>query len=228
LLPLDIRLFAGIPAAGAAEFADKVVATAGRFPADPDAFRVLFEAQRLAGRTALAKAAAERWAELAPGSGLAIAARADALSDTLAAARNHDPAEWVAVRKLYAEAAKKAPDAPHILHGFYQSYLKQGITPPESAQNALYHAFELLPQFGELRMQVAADFEMRGMIDEAIAVIRPEAYLSIDPSALDDRERRKREARLKKYRVAGERESETAREMLNRLEAKKKGATAPK
>ena len=62
LLPLDIRLFAGIPAAGAAEFADKVVATAGRFPADPDAFRVLFEAQRLAGRTALAKAAAERWA----------------------------------------------------------------------------------------------------------------------------------------------------------------------
>jgi hypothetical protein len=224
MLPLDIRLYSGIPAGDAAEFADKVAAAAARYPADPDAFRVLYEAQRLAGRTAQARAAATRWAELAPDSGLAIAAQADALSDALAAAGNRDATQWTAVRKLYAAAVKKAPDTPHILHGFYQSYLKQGITPPESAQNALYRAFELLPQYDELRMQLAADFEMRGMIDEAIAIIRPEAYLAIDPSELDARKKRKREADLKKYKVAGEKHGETAREMLNRLEGKKAAA----
>jgi len=228
LLPFDIRLYAGIPAGSATEFADRVAASAARYPADPEAFRILFEAQRLAGRNAQAKAAADRWAELAPESGLAIAARADALSDVLAAAANRDAAQWVAVRKLYADAAKKAANEPRILQGFYQSYVRQGIMPPESAQNALYTAFELLPQFDDLRMQLAGDFEMRGMIDEAIAIIRPEAYLSIDPSALGDSEKRKREARLKKYREAGEKETETPREMLNRLEAKKKAGARPK
>jgi hypothetical protein len=221
MLPLDIRLYSGIPAGDIKEFADRTSAAAGRYPADPEALRVLFEAQRLAGRTAQASETATRWAELAPDNGLAIAARADALADSLRASGNRDAAQWTAVRKLYADAAKKAPNEPRILHGFYETYAGQGVTPPESAQNALYTAFELLPQFDELRMQVARDFEMRGMLDAAIAVIRPEAYLSVDRSELDANERRKREAREKKYRVAGERVGETAREMLNRLEEKK-------
>lgn len=221
MLPLDIRLYAGVPTDDIAQFADRAATTAKRHSGDADVYRVLFEAQRLAGRTAEASAAAKRWAELAPESGVAIAGQADALSDALVAASNRDAAQWTAVRKLYADAAKKSPNEPRILHGFYQSYTRQGIRPPESAQNALYTAYELLPQYDELRIQVASDFEMRGMIDEAITVIRPEAYLSIDRSELDEGERRKREARRKKYKVAGERDGETAREMLNRLEAKK-------
>lgn len=224
MLPFDIRLYAGVPAKDAGAFVDKVSAAAAHFPDDPDALRVLFGAQRLAGRVGEARATAKHWAERAPEDGLAIAAQADSLSDELAAAGNHDAARWSEVRKLYALAAKKAPKTPQILQGFYESFRRQGMMPPDAAQNALYSAFELLPQFDDLRMEVASDFEMRGMIDDAISVIRPAAYLSIDPSKLGEDERRKRDERLKKYKVAGEHDGETAREMLNRLEAKKAAA----
>ena len=44
------------------------------------------------------------------------------------------------------------------------SFVTQGVLPPDDAQNALYTAMELAPSDGELRYQLARDFEQRHMI----------------------------------------------------------------
>lgn len=222
MLAFDMRLSAGIAARDAANFARRAAETADRFPDDPYAIGIKYEAARIAGQTAAAAQAARQWLAVAPNDGLAISAQADVDIAALAAAGDRDPAKWAAVRRRYAEAARKSPDEPRILHAFYQSYRAQGVRPPDAAQNALYRAHELLPQDDGLRQEVAADFEMRGMIAEAISVIRPAAIESADLSGLSDAEKRKREADRARYRLAGDEQgSETPREMLARLEAKK-------
>jgi hypothetical protein len=224
MLPFEMRLYSGVPAEDAASFADRVTAVARRFPADASALRLTYEAQQLAERSSAAAETVEKWLSVAPDDGLAIAAKADLLTDRLAAGKVTDPAQWKAARALYVEAVRKAPNTPSILRGFYRSYVKQGVTPPDSAQNALYSALELIPQQDDLRREVAADFEARGMIDAAIAVIRPAAFEAIDPSELSESERRRREANRRKYKLAGAEDHETAREMLKRLEQKRSAA----
>ncbi|WP_029935569.1 hypothetical protein [Sphingomonas sp. UNC305MFCol5.2] len=221
MLSYDMRMYAGVPARDVGTFADKVADAARSHMADPYALRLAAEAQRLAGRNDRAAEFVDHWLEVAPDDGRAIAAKADLLIDRLAATGDKDAERWTAARKLYAEAAKKTPDDPRILRGFYMSYVKAGRLPPEAAQNALYRAFELMPQYDDMRAQVASDFEARGMIDAAIATIRPAAFLSVDPSGLSESEKRKRDKEKVRYRIAGETDGETAREMLIRLEALK-------
>ena len=94
----------------------------------------------------------------------------------------------------------------------------QGGVPPEEAQNALYDAMELAPSDGEIRYELARDFEQRRMIPEAIAVIRPEANSSVDHSNESDSERRRREELEERNREAGTVRHETPLEMLRRLQ----------
>ena len=106
-----------------------------------------------------------------------------------------------------------------MLEAYYRSFVMQGVLPPEDAQNALYTAMELAPSDGELRYQLARDFEQRHMIPEAIAIIRPEAYQVPHRGNELEGERRRREEREIRERQAGRAHHETALEMLNRLEA---------
>ena len=222
MIDFEMQLYAGVPRAEVGAFADRVAKVAARYPDDVHALALNAEAQRLAGRAADAAATAEHWLRIAPNDGLALAAQADARSDMLVAARSTDPVQWREVRQIYGAAAKAMPDRPQILRGFYETYLRQGIMPPESAQNALYSAFTMLPQEDGLRHEVAADFERRGLLDAAIAVIRPAAFQMVDPSELSPRDRQKREQAKLKHKIAGDADDEeTAREMLDRLEAKK-------
>jgi len=86
---------------------------------------------------------------------------------------------------------------------------------------------ELAPSDSNLRYKVAADFEKRDMIEEAIAIIRPDAYRLPHRKNESEKEKKRREEREEKYRGAGQAKRETAREMLARLEqrlaAKRKG-----
>jgi hypothetical protein len=65
------------------------------------------------------------------------------------------------------------------------------------------------------------------MIEEAVTIIRPVAYVLPHRKNESAKEKKRREEREEKYRGAGEVKRETAREMLARLEgklaAKKKG-----
>lgn len=220
MLPYVIKLQAGIPNANTGGFADAVKAVAARFPNDPYALETLADAERLAGRHADAIATADRWIAAAPENGMAVAIRAMAQMDQLAAAKSKDEAAWNAARAMLVKANKMSPDQPRILEAFYRNYSMRGMLPPASAQNALFRAYELLPQDDDLRQDVAADLEARGLFSDAIFVIKPIAVTIADPKELSPAEKAKRDAAKAKRRLAGSTDRETPREMLLRLEKK--------
>jgi hypothetical protein len=77
---------------------------------------------------------------------------------------------------------------------------------------------ELAPSDDDLRYRVAADFEQRDMIEDAVAIIRPLALTL--PSKESEKQKRNREKMEDKYREAGREKRETARDMFLRLQKK--------
>ncbi|HEY5710967.1 MAG TPA: hypothetical protein VIT38_03640 [Allosphingosinicella sp.] len=219
LITDEIKLSQGYSQDEAAEFANRVRGIAARFPDDPFAVRMVMETAFLAGDNAAAATAADRLIALEPNNGRALATRGRILVAGLAAAHSTDRAAWTAARQYIIRANRASPNDPVVLQAYYQSFVDQGASPPDDAQNALYTAMELAPSDGELRYQLARDFEQRRMIPEAIAIIRPEAYQVPHRGNESEAEKRRREEREQRYRRAGTVRHETALEMLTRLEA---------
>jgi Flp pilus assembly protein TadD len=219
LIDEDIALGGGLPRTLAAKFAERVRSKAARYSSSPYALRILVEAERAAGNNAAAQAAVDRWLTLKPKDGLAMMHKAQLQIDSLAAAKSTDPAAWDGARSLIVQASKASPGTPEILLAYYNSFVRQGVAPPAGAQNALVRAFELVPQDEMLRYLVAADFENRGMIQEAVATIKPVAF-ELHGSDENAKKKKKEEELREKYRVAGDTRTETPREMLERLEKK--------
>ncbi len=222
MMTLSIELAQGILKREAAEFAGKVRDSAARFPNDPFALALLSEAERLAGKHDAASAAADRLLAAAPDDPRGLLQKALAEMERLRAASSRDPRAWAAARQHLVRASRAAPNDPLVFEAFYDSYAALGPVPPEAAQAALYRAMELAPSDGDIRYKVAADFEKRGMIEDAIAIIRPDAYRLPHRKGESEKEKKRREEREEKYRGAGQTKRETAREMLARLEAKRK------
>ena len=220
MMKLSIELAQGILKREAAEFAGKVRSAAKRFPDDPFALALLSEAERLAGNRDAAAAAADRLLATAPNDPRGLLQKALAEMERLKAASSRDAGAWGAARQYLVRAAKLAPNDPLVLEAYYDSYEGQGVMPPEAAQAVLYKAHELAPSDSDLRYKVAADFEKRGMIEDAITIIRPVAYVLPHRKGESAKEKKRREEREEKYRGAGEVKRETAREMLARLEGK--------
>lgn len=218
MMTLSIELAQGILKREAADFAGKVRSAASRFPNDPFALALLAEAERLAGNRDAAVAAADRLLAAAPNDPRGLLQKALAEMERLKAAGSRDPKAWSAARQYIVRASRVVPNDPLVLDAFYESHAGLGTLPPEAAQAALYRAMELAPSDSDLRYKVAADFEKRGMIEEAIAIIRPDAYRLPHRKNESEKEKRRREEREEKYRGAGETKRETAREMLIRLE----------
>lgn len=219
LIMHDIALGRGIFRRDAAEFASDVRRSVARFPNDLHALRLLTEAERAAGNRDAALAAAARWHKADPASGLALMHKAELDIEALVAARSTDEEAWDTARAQMITASKLTRGEPQILLSYYESFKAQGKLPPAAAQNALVEAFKLVPQADMLRHMVATDFEARGMIDTAITIIKPAAYqLHSDEN---DPKKKKRAAELReKYREVGDTRTETALEMLTRLEKK--------
>jgi tetratricopeptide (TPR) repeat protein len=223
MMELAIELSQGILKREAAEFAGKVRSAAKSFPNDPFALGLLSEAERLAGNRDAAVAAADRLLAAAPADPRGLLQKALAEMDRLKAASSRDAKAWGAARQHLVRASRAAPNDPLVLEAFYDSYAGQGIVPPEPAQAALYRAHELAPSDGDLRYKLASDFEKRDMIPEAIAMIRPVAFVLPHRKGESAKEKKRREEREEKYRAAGEVKRETARELLARLEGKLAG-----
>ena len=220
LIPLEIELSQGLLQREAKKFADKVRGAASRFPDDPYALALLAEAERLAGNRDAASAAADRLLAKAPNDPHGLLQKALIEMDRLRAASSKDPAAWTAVRQYLVRASRVRPQDPLVLEAYYDSYDGSGALPPEPAQAALYHAMELAPSDSDLRFKLASDFEKRDMIEDAIAIIRPSAYVLPHRKSETEKEKKRREELEDKYRGAGEHRHETAREMLERLERK--------
>jgi hypothetical protein len=136
-------------------------------------------------------------------------------------ARSADAAAWRRPRADLVRAIRLAPSDPLILEAYYDSFIAQGVLPPAGAQNGLYEALNLAPGDQRLRHKLAADFEQRDMIDEAIAIIRPLAYAMPHRGSESGAERQRRERERQRSALAGQPLTETAREMLDRLERKR-------
>ncbi|HTU09671.1 MAG TPA: hypothetical protein VMG08_02135 [Allosphingosinicella sp.] len=218
LMMQEIKLSQGYPQREAVEFAAQVRGIAARFPNDPFALRLVMESAYLAGDNAGALDAANRLLAVEPNNPRALTTKAMIQLAGLVAANNRTAAAWTAAREPLLRAKRVAPRDPLVLRAFYRSFAMQGGLPPEEAQNALYDAMELAPSDGELRYELARDFEQRRMIPEAIAIIRPEANSAVDHSNESAAERRRREELEERNRQAGTVRHETPLEMLRRLE----------
>jgi tetratricopeptide (TPR) repeat protein len=220
LITYEIRLSQGYRQRDAAQFAGEVRTIAARFPDDPFAIRMVMETERLAGNDAAALAAADRLLAAEPNNARALATKGLIQIASLRTARSTDAAAWDAARQLFVRANRTARNDPIVLTAYYDSYVAQGVRPPDGAQAALFRALELAPSDSELRYKVALDFEQRDMLPEAIAIIRPDAYATPHRGNESDDERRRREGREERERQAGTVRHETAREMLARLETR--------
>jgi tetratricopeptide (TPR) repeat protein len=218
LMAYAIRLGQGIRQRDAADFAARLRGVAARFADDPHALNLLAEAERLAGNREAAAAALDRLLAVAPNDSRGLMQKGVLELAGLKAAASTDAKAWAQARTYLERAGKIAPKDPLILQAFHESYRSQGVLPPDSAQNALYSAMELAPSDDELRYQVAADFEQRDMIEEALAIIRPLAFTL--PPKESDKQKREREKLEDKYRQAGRDKRETARDMFLRLQKK--------
>ena len=215
----EIKVSQGYEQREAAEIANHVRGVAARFPDDPFALRLVMETQYLAGDNAAALAAADRLLAIEPANARALATKGLIQAAGLAAAHSSDTAAWRAARLFLVRAVNATPTDPVVLEAYYQSFVMQGVLPPEDAQSALYSAMELAPSDGELRYELARDFEQRHMIPEAIAIIRPEAYQVRHRDGESESERRRRQERENRERQAGRAYHESALDMLTRLEA---------
>ena len=214
LLSAEVRLGQGVLNRDLPTFAGEVRGIAARYPDDPFALRLLVEVERLASNIPAANAAADRLLAVAPDDARGLMHKALLRIDALRAGA--PTAEWAAARAMIQRAMTMSPGDPLVHEAYYDSFAGAGALPPEEAQAALYRAHELAPSDSRLRYRVAADFEARGLIPEAIAIIRPDAYEM--PEEESERERERREQMEARYRRAGtQQRRETARDMLDRL-----------
>ena len=221
LVDQEIKLGRGLYASEAKSFASKVRQIASRFPRDPYALGMLAESEWLAENKQAAAAVVQEWLSVAPGSGRAMLLQARLATDALTAAKSTDAKAWDSARQQILAANKLSPTDPMPYEAYYDSFPAQGVSPPASAQNALFRAFELVPQDEDIRYKLVADYEARDMLEEAITVIKPIAVEGYDPDDESKSEQAKRERRKVKYRQAGEAiDGERPIEMLRRLEKK--------
>lgn len=222
LMDESVKLAQGVLKRNAGKFAADVRRAAAPFPSDPFALALLSEAERLAGQPAAAAAAADRLMAAAPNDPRGLLQKGLSEMARLRASSSSDVAAWRSARQHLAKAVRLAPNDPLALQAYYESFSATHAVPPDEAQAALYRAMELAPSDPELRYKVAHDFEKRGMIDDAIAIIRPAAYKL--PHKETQKQKDRREELEERYREAGTTKRETARQMLDRLQAKRKAA----
>jgi len=228
LLFTEIHLGSGISRAYVGRFSQSVRSLAGRYSGDPYALRILAEAERLAGNRAQAEQAVNRLLAIRPEDPKGLLFRGLLNVDALRESNSRDEAAWNAARAPLLRANRLAPNDAQVLLAYYDSYRGQDSLPPAHAQNALVRAMNLVPQDDLIRYRVAADYERRDMIEEAIFTIRPDAYATHEDE--NEAARRRRERNYERYGPAGEERRETAREMLTRLEtrlAQQRGTATP-
>ncbi|OYX51234.1 MAG: hypothetical protein B7Y97_05665 [Sphingomonas sp. 32-66-10] len=225
LVNIEMRMSAGVLVSGAKTFANRVRSVTRPYMSDPDALRVLADAERMAGNRAESLAAADRLLTLDPASPWGNYFRSVNEIDALIAAQSTDETAWDATRARLRAAMKALPNEPRFARAFYESYSRRGVLPPASAQNALAHALDLIPRENSLRLLVVKDYEARGMIQDAIDTLAPLAYGLEDESEKAKRQREKFRGQFRE--VDDEDDAETPREMLVRLLAKRDGKAAP-
>ncbi|HVJ00781.1 MAG TPA: hypothetical protein VM662_01285 [Sphingomonas sp.] len=219
LMLYDIRLHAGISREEGSRFAAQLRRDAARFANDPFALRLRAETAYLLGDQAELTAVASRWLAAAPNDPKALLFDGLGKARALQIAKSTDASAWNAARAPIVAATRQTQDDPQVFKGYYDTFVMQGVTPPAGAQSGLFHAPELVPQDDELRYQLARDFESRGLVKDAINIIRIAALQLPDKEKnAGEQEKAKEEREREKHALMGVPTHESPREMLARLE----------
>ncbi|ABF53989.1 tetratricopeptide repeat protein [Sphingopyxis alaskensis] len=85
-------------------------------------------------------------------------------------------ADWVAARQPIILANNTDPDDPVPLYAYYDSFLRQGITPPKIAVTGLERAFALGPESADARIAYALALAHDGDLDRATRLAKVVAF----------------------------------------------------
>jgi tetratricopeptide (TPR) repeat protein len=85
-------------------------------------------------------------------------------------------ADWTAIRRLFSKANHIDPYAPEPLMLYYESFVKQGGTPPRQAVDGLLAALEFSPQDDELRLMAVRRMIKERDLRTAAMLFKPIAY----------------------------------------------------
>jgi hypothetical protein len=186
LLPYEAMLGRGIAPRGRKRFVREVREVARLYPDDPQALALLAAAELQAGRRRAAQAAVDRWIALRPDEPRALMYKSMVGFADLSAKRSTDEAKWAKARQWIERARRTAPRDPMVMDIYYDSFTIQGVAPPPDASDGIIRALQLVPQFDDLRLKVASDYERRNHIEAAILAVKPAAFRSEGPGAAMD------------------------------------------
>ncbi|QWC56208.1 hypothetical protein F7D01_03085 [Erythrobacter sp. 3-20A1M] len=217
LMRYQVRLYSGYEVSDLPQIISAVQAIRTEDPDNLMGLGIQAKLQNLDGKYADALASSKRLLELDDNNVIGLTEKGKAMVGLLDSSANEAAWEEARAPLLAAIEASKTATEPRV--AFFKSYLTQGILPSVAAQNYMVQAFDLLPQNDEIRYLVARDFEQRGMLDDAVAVIEPAAYGTFDG---DEGKKRRRERLMKRFaeKYTNIQNYESPLEMLNRLREK--------
>ncbi|MCT2560132.1 DUF1570 domain-containing protein [Tsuneonella sp. YG55] len=220
LMRYRIRLYSGYPVSALPKIISAVADIRKAAPENVMGLEIQSQLENLAGRHAAALETAEHLLRVDPNNVIGLTEKGEALVGQLARGASEDQLTAAREPLHRAIALSAVATAPRV--ALFKSFLQQGALPSLVAQNHMVEAFQLLPQNEEIRYLLARDFENRGLVDDAIAIIEPAAYGAFDG---DEKEKKRRGKLVATYaeKYTNIDNYETPRDMLDRLEAKKDG-----
>ena len=174
IMPLRMRLKAGVLKADKPALADAIRAVAARHPADTLVQVTLAEAEFDAARYAAAEAAADRALGANPQSVDAMIYKGRAILEQ--AAIDEKGKSFADARSWFSKANKIDSEDPEPLMLFHEGYVRDSGRPTPNAIAALHYASDLAPQDTGLRMQSAYQYLRDGKLAEARKALVPVAF----------------------------------------------------
>jgi tetratricopeptide (TPR) repeat protein len=151
-MPHRITAMRGVsPEEGVAN-AKALRAIARRYPGDAALLTALAEAEHDASDYPAAVATADKALALDPGSARAMLWKGRAMMLQLADAKDRDEVKWKAARGWIVKANRANPEYATPLLSYYESFMREGRTPPPLAIDGVRKALTLVPQSSDLRL----------------------------------------------------------------------------
>jgi tetratricopeptide (TPR) repeat protein len=156
---------------------------AAQFADSGYAATVLAEAERAAGNTDAAMAAADRAVALDPAIARAHSVRADILVTRARASGRAE--DWKAALQAIIRANRADMEDPVPLAQFHAFHVARGGKMPDVGYDGLYKAYTLLPQSKDYRFRLATALATKGDYADASILLDPIAF-SPHPSPMRD------------------------------------------
>lgn len=174
MMPIRIRSRRGVSLEEASSLLTEAREIATRFPSDAAVLAALAEAEFDAGYDAEAIAAADKALAIDRKQVNAYVQKGFAMFRR--AETDSDPAAFTGARAPFVALNRIENDHPLALAYYYQSFIRSGQKPSETAVHALERAVELAPFDFGLRMTLAMQHLRDGRRDLAKANLTPIAY----------------------------------------------------